>query len=281
MEARRKSWLCQSALKKGLPARAQAAGADVVHFDLEDSVAERLKGDARQALLHGLDECGPDVVAAVRVNALSSHTGLEDLLAIRSARRHPDILIVPKARIVTDLTIIGDLWTNDCQPDVYAVIESPASLHELGTLERTPRLLKGLIVGTADYAAEMGVPLESANFDHLLASVAQSAHRLHLQAVDSPCFDLVDPAAVESEIRHTRSLGFTGKIALNPAQVPVINTSFSWSPDEVSNAREILSLQAESSTTPVGSRRGRLIGPPFKKLAGMIAEQAREEARHG
>lgn len=280
METQRKSWLCQSALKKGLPARAQAAGADVVHFDLEDSVAEQLKGDARQALLRSLDECGPDVVAAVRVNSLSSLTGLEDLMAIRSARRHPDILIVPKVRIATDLTIIGDLW-NDCQLDVYAVIESPASLHELGSLEQPPRLLKGLIVGTADYAAEMGVPLESANFDHLFASVAQSAHRLHLQAIDSPCFDLVDPAAVESEIRHTRGLGFTGKIALNPAQVPIINAAFSWTSDEVSNALEILSRQADSSTTPVASNRGRLIGPPFKKLAGMIAEQASEELRHG
>ncbi len=277
MEPNRRSWLCQSALKPALADKAISVGADIAHFDLEDSVAQNHKNNARDQLINSLRQRPDKIRTAVRTNAMSSRDGLNDLLAIVDAPKPPDIIILPKARIMTDMAIVNDVLRPRQPVDVYAVIECPRGLHEADLLGSRPEGLRGLISGTADYASQIGVPLESADLQHMQSVISTTAHRLDIQAVDSPCFDLSNLTTLKAEATKARALGFTGKIALNPAQVPLINQVFEWTSYEVEYAKHVLTRVQDLDTVAVTNSNGKLIGPPFRKMAERILEQRRRE----
>ena len=263
-----RSWLCASALKSNLLDKARESGADAAVIDLEDAVPANAKHTARLALRAHFEKstCMP---IAIRINSLATYAGLCDLMFLLDERIEPDMIVLPKAILPAEVSLATALLEERGLSSVriLAIIETVSSLCALRTLHCKPQRLDGLMFGAADFAADLGIPLEDADLRFVKQEIVLSAHRLGTVAIDSPCFALRDCAQIERETHAARLLGFVGKVAIHPAQIAVINASFTPSPQTVDRARRLVAAARHDSDKAVFAVEDQMVGPPFVKYA--------------
>jgi citrate lyase beta subunit len=270
---RSRSWLCASALNGRLLEKARSVDADIAHVDLEDSVPRPLKERARKTLIEHLGG-QPAIRTAVRINSLQTIAGLRDLMFLAEHRLGPDVIILPKLSIPGDVNLARSILDEAGldQVRIFGIVETVRTLWELRSIGHLPGL-HGLIFGAADFAADIHVQLDKADFSFIQQEIALTAHRMGAIAVDSPCFDLTHEAVLRREIEIARSLGFIGKIAIHPSQVPIINRAFGPSVQALANARRLLRAHAKSAGAAVLRFEGAMVGPPFLRYARYLAAQ--------
>jgi (S)-citramalyl-CoA lyase len=270
-----RSWLCASAFTAHLADKARAVAADVAHFDLEDSVPADRKAAARLAL-QARFAARPEVATAIRINSLSTAEGLKDLLFLLDQEITPDILVLPKAVLPNDLSLAAGLLAERgiASVQLFAIIETVASLWALRGLTSAPPGLAGLIFGAADFRADLGVPPTVTDLRFVQQDIALAARRFGLAAIDSPCFQLDDPAALARELDDARALGFSGKIAIHPGQVAAINQRFTPSREAVDDARRLVAASDRDPSQPILRVDNQMVGPPFVKYARHVLAAA-------
>jgi citrate lyase subunit beta/citryl-CoA lyase/(S)-citramalyl-CoA lyase len=126
--------------------------------------------------------------------------------------------------------------------------------------------LRALIFGAADYAAALGIGLAWEPLVHARSLLVTSARANDLHAIDAPTFDLADRTLLRNESRQARELGFSGKIALHPEQLPVITEAFSPTEAEIEHATRVVqaALRSGDAVTTVD---GQMVGKPFFEAA--------------
>ena len=215
MSARRvrRSVLFVPAIRPDRFEKAVATGADAVCLDLEDGVAFGQKDEARDkamALLAERPPCRAEVI--LRVNEPASALGDRDLAAVLAAAVRPDALMVPK---------VGE----------------PAPAEAIATASPNVAVL---FFGAVDLAAELGCAIEWDALLYARSRVVAAAALAGVDAMDTPFMDVSASAQLGDEARAVRRLGFVGKAAIHPTQVPVIQAAFSPDPDEVAWAGRIV-----------------------------------------
>jgi citrate lyase beta subunit len=275
-----RSWLCASAFTAHLADKALGAGADLALFDLEDSVPADRKDEARTALLARFRD-RPGLATAVRINSLSSYDGLKDLLFLLDHAIVPSVLLLPKTVLPNDVSLAAALLAERAVHGVqiFAIIETVSSLWSLRTMTSAPPGLSGLIFGAADFRADFGVPPTVTDLRFVQQDISIAARRFGLAAIDSPCFQLEDPARLEVEIDEARALGFTGKIAIHPRQVETINRRFMPSPEAVDDARRLVAASERDPSCAILRVNDEMVGPPFLKYARGVLDSARQARR--
>jgi citrate lyase beta subunit len=275
-----RSWLCASALSPNLIDKAVEAGADLALFDLEDAVVPERKAEARGALLARL---APPrrIPSAVRINCLSSSDGLKDLLFILDHAVSPDAILLPKVVLPDELHLVAALFRERgvTETQVFAIIETAASLAALRTLTSAPPALSGLIFGAADFAADLGVRPTEADLQFVLQDIALAAARFRLTAIDSPCFRLRDRARLAGELDVARRLGLAGKIAIHPAHVAAINAAFAPPASAVADARKLVAAADHAGGNAILRVDDEMVGPPFLKYARRVLAVAEPPRR--
>lgn len=249
-------------------ALAKIAGldADAVIFDLEDAVAPEAKEDAREALRDYFlaNPANPANPASkteriIRINALASEWGAEDLLAARACK--PDAILLPKVEIPQDVTGVTEiLEETDASENIrlWAMIETPRGIlnadeiAELG-LRSTGRL-DCFVVGTNDIAKETGTGMDG-NRVYLvpwLMQIVLCAKAGKLDVIDGVYNDFADAAGFAVECGQGARMGFDGKTLIHPAQIDAANRAFS--PDEaaLAAARSII----EAFSLPENADKG-------------------------
>ncbi|MCT6838106.1 MAG: CoA ester lyase [Bifidobacteriales bacterium] len=223
-------------------AKIASLDADAVIFDLEDAVAPQAKDDAREAL-RDYFRANPASKAEriIRINALASEWGAEDLLAARACK--PDAILLPKVETPQDVTGVTEiLEETDASENIrlWAMIETPRGIlnadeiAELG-LRSTGRL-DCFVVGTNDIAKETGVSTEG-NRAYLvpwLMQIVLCAKAGKLDVIDGVYNDFADAAGFTLECDQGAKMGFDGKTLIHPAQIGAANHAFS--PDEAALA---------------------------------------------
>ncbi|WP_253836383.1 HpcH/HpaI aldolase/citrate lyase family protein [Actinokineospora globicatena] len=233
------------------------SGADMCVVDLEDSVSPHRKDEARQ----GAPEFFKDPSAprcGIRVNAVTDPDGLRDLLALPHYPVRPSFVHLPKVESPRDIEIVDHVLGDD-PPDLFAVIETPRGVQNLAAIAGAGSSLRGLIFGAADYAAALGIALDWEPLVAARAMVVNAARAAGLLAIDSPTFELGDVALVREEAIKARRLGFSGKIAVHPRQVPVLTEVFSPDTDQLAHAGRIVAAGGNG----VATVDGRMVGKPF------------------
>jgi citrate lyase beta subunit len=269
-----RSMLCTPATAEDRYARCHQAGADICLVDLEDSVPGSRKDEARaKAAAFFTGTTAATLRCAIRINAVTEHHGLRDLLALRSYPVVPKIVLVPKVESPRDIEIVESVLSPDC-PDLelFAIIETPRGLENVAQIAASSRRLHALIFGSADYAMALGIGLGWQPLSFARSRLVNGARAANIAAIDSPMFDLADPALLRQEAESAQSLGFSGKIALHPDQVPVINQAFSPNATELDLARRVITAgqrSAQGITTVDGSMVGR---PFFEASRRLLAE---------
>lgn len=245
-----RSWLFVPGDRPERFEKALGSGAHCVIFDLEDAVhADRVE-EARSALRAlTAQPGGGDVLRFVRVRQLHPYAALHaDLEAVVGPGL--DGVALPKVNDAETLRRIDaqlDVWEalRGLPPRsirVAALVEGPGALIDLPAIAAASSRLVALVAGVEDYAAAVGVEATPAlpALQHMRATLATVAHAAGLQAVDAISREFRDPAAMEQATAEGRALGFTGKLAIHPAQVAAINAGYRPGADEVEQARRIV-----------------------------------------
>ncbi|MFE0062298.1 HpcH/HpaI aldolase/citrate lyase family protein, partial [Streptomyces sp. NPDC059003] len=259
----------------------RSSGADVALLDLEDSVPGLAKDSARADVLGfvggigGGGEDGPAVLG-VRVNALGTVHGLKDVVALADSGRWPAVLLLPKVEAARDVELvaqIADTGQGECR--IWALIETPQGIQHLAAILCAPHLA-GVLFGAGDYAAAAGCRLTSKALWHPRAALAAGAAAAGLPAVDSPYFDLCDLDGLRQEAEEAVELGFVGKVAVHPEQLPVIQAVFQPDPCDVAVARAVVRA-ADAADGGITTVDGRMVGPPLVTAARALTARAGDE----
>ncbi len=241
--------------------KAMTSGADAVIIDLEDSISPERKAMARAAALEFLKSaCAkperPRLL--VRINGLDTGMTDADLDAIVAGK--PDAVVFPKAEGGSSVVHLDAKLT--AREAIAAVpegsikilaqaVESAAGLFAIGSFrDASPRLI-GLTWGPEDLSAELGA---EANRDaHGLLTepyrLARSmclygAAAAKLSAIETVYVDFRNSEGLRRDTEDARRDGFTGRLAIHPAQVPIINEVFTPTPAQIEKARAVVAAFA-------------------------------------
>ncbi len=290
-----RSWLFIPGDSERKLAKLDTLEADAVILDLEDAVLPASKTVARQRVRDTLDaRPGPRGRPLwVRINPLEGPLALEDLAAVVGGR--PDGVMLPKFSTVAELqrldAALAALEVREnlapgSVPLVAVATETARSLFELGALGRVGPRLQGITWGAEDLAVDLGA---AANRDeegrwlptYQLARslVLAGAAAAGVQAIDTVYTNFRDPAGLRESCRHARRDGFTGKLAIHPDQVAIINEAFTPDEDECRWAREVLAAFEAGGGEGALSLDGKLLDAPHLRQAERILAQARQSAR--
>jgi len=272
-----RSWLFVPADSDKKVQKALDSDADAIIFDLEDSVAADRKAAAR-ALLKALPprEGGPRWW--VRINPLGSEHLKADLKMLASADMFG--IVLPKAESGADVTAIAHRTGN---VPIHAIVtETAPSLFGLLSYRDTKAPLAAMSWGAEDLSAALGASSKY-GADGELAFTYKMARSLTLagavaagvQPVDGVFADFKDDHGLELEARAAASEGFTGKLAIHPAQVAIINAAFTPSLAEVKHAEAIIAAFAAEPAAGVLSVGGRMVDRPHLLQAQGVRARAR------
>lgn len=290
-----RSWLFVPGDSEKKLSRAADTGADVIILDLEDSVAAANKAIARERTLGWLraraavTADGPRQGRWVRINALDTREWRDDLMAVLPGV--PDGIMLPKsagpesvqqlaaelyeqegrAGIATGSTRILPLVSETAAAAINIPAYAGASL---------PRLA-GLTWGAEDLSAAIGATRKrdaagqwTDTFRFARTQTLLAAHAREAFAIDTLHADFADAAGLKQAAEAARADGFSGMLAIHPAQVPIINAAFAPTEAELAEARAIIAAFTASPDAGALQIEGRMIDRPHLKLAQRLLEIA-------
>jgi len=262
--------------------KAPETGADAVVLDLEDSVPENAKTDARAKLGWAAEEIRSrsGQLLAVRVNSIGTPHFREDLRA--AAEAGIEVVILPKCDGPEDVFRMREVASEvGATFKVIALIESPRGVLAAQNIASEEGVI-GLAFGKFDFALSMGA-LPSSNLNVLvprsLVAIAAKAHGL--VAVDTPYAALNDLEGLRAEALEAKALGYDGKFAVHPSQVPVINEVFSPSEEDVRWAEMVVEVldQARKTGRASAELQGTMVDEVHYRIAKRVLEMRSAHSR--
>jgi citrate lyase subunit beta / citryl-CoA lyase len=230
------------------------SGADAVVFDLEDSVEETRKAEARQAISRfqaASGDLGPPML--VRVNAFGSRWFHDDL---QFAGRLPRLggIVVPKAETVEALRVVAQVVGGD---RVFPLLETARGVLNSAFLADAIPSVPALLFGAEDLTAEIGVRRTTDGEELLFArsQVVLAAAAAGAEAIDAVFTDVADGDGLRRDATRARALGFRGKMTIHPSQIAIVNEIFSPSAADIAQADKILSAYAAAQAAGSGVLR--------------------------
>lgn len=263
--------------------KAANSGADAIILDLEDAVAPEQRPEARAAIRAFLLEVTRTVPCWVRINSVDTE-GLTDLQAVMGGR--PDGIVLPKARDGADVQRV-DHWLEALEgvhghavgqtQMIPMITETAGALLSLPTFQTAPARVCAMTWGAEDLAIELGAAVNRNSDGEYLPPYqwASSQCQLVAAALGVPAIDTVDTeirdlAAVQSRARESRRAGYSGKLAIHPAQIAPIHAAFTPTEQEREWAEAVVRAFAETPRSGAFRLQGKLIDRPHLRQAERI-----------
>ena len=275
-------------LSKGI-----ATGADALILDLEDAVSAARKAAARPIAAQYIAETRGKAnrpLIYVRINALDTNLWEDDVAGIAAAL--PDGILLPKARAGADVHTLS-IALNHAEEKAGAptgstriialVTETPISLLQLHTYVGSSTRLDGVTWGAEDLSAVLGARTNREDDGRTWTSPYMLARNLCLftaaaanaQPIDTVFVNFRDEEGLRQECRIAARDGFTGKMAIHPNQVAVMNEVFTPSADEVAQSEDIIKLFADNPDAGALTYRGQMVDRAHVARAERILARAR------
>ncbi|KAF0232071.1 MAG: citrate lyase subunit beta / citryl-CoA [Beijerinckiaceae bacterium] len=271
-------------------AKGLASGADALILDLEDSVASSRKPEARRIVCETLRARTPGAPRLiVRVNALKSGEIAADLDGVMPGG--PASIMLPKCEGGADVQHLGALIAvreaendlADGQTHIIAIAtETPVAIFRLGSIAGSSQRLDALTWGAEDLAGAIGA---EANRDEtgaytdpfrLARSLALfAASAADVAPIDTVYTDFRNEAGLAAECRAARRDGFTGKMAIHPAQVAIINAVFTPDAAAIAHAAKIVQFFRDNPDAGVVGIDGQMVDKPHLVQAERLLARAR------
>jgi citrate lyase subunit beta/citryl-CoA lyase len=267
---------------------ASRAGADLVFLDLEDACAPAAKESARATAVAALTNLDwGDTIRAIRINGLDTQWCHGDIVeVVTGARDALDVIIVPKVLTAREVWWVDVLLTQLetqlglSQPiALEALIEEAEGLLNAQEIARSSPRLEAIIFGAGDLSASLRARVDG-NFQpasdypgdywHAVrVQVLAAARAAGIAAIDAPYPGYRDEDGYRHAATHASLLGFDGKWAIHPGQVPIANEVFTPTADEVAAALAIMDdyRRAESDGVGAVGRDGKLVDAALMRHA--------------
>ncbi|MEV0448056.1 aldolase/citrate lyase family protein [Streptomyces sp. NPDC050600] len=241
------TWLYAPGDRPSVVRKALAAGADVVIVDLEDSVAPDRRAYALAATAELLAEPHP-VPIHVRIHSPRDIPALAPLPGLVALR-------VPKVTHPTDITRIAELAQG---LPLYALLENALAVERAYAIAAAHPSVHGIALGEADLRADLGVR-EDGGLDWPRGRIVVAARAAALPPpVQSVHPDIRDLDALAAGCARGRAMGFLGRAAIHPRQLPVIARAYLPTPDEIAAAEEVVKA-AETEEGALALPDGRFV----------------------
>lgn len=276
------AWLFAPANAARKAQGALSGAADVVVLDLEDAVPPGEKAAARAALpaLAALPRRG---LLFVRVNAAGTPMCLRDIEAAVAAG--VDGVMLPKTETAGDagaacwaLSQFEAEQGRAVPLHLVPLVETARGVTSLASIQWTARV-RCVAFGSVDYEADLGLSGEAgqAAVEHARHAIVLGSRAAGLGApVDGVTLDAQDAARCARDAAHAQGLGFSGKLAIHPAQIEPIQAAFRPSAEEVDWACEVVRGFADATAAGSGAIlvRGRLVDAPVLAQAERLLARA-------
>ena len=275
--------------------KAPSSGADLVFLDLEDACAPSAKETARGIAVAALTDLDwGRTVRAVRINGIETPWCYGDIIeVVTGARGALDVLIVPKARTARDVWWVDVLLTQletklglTKRIGLEVLIEEAEGLMNAAEIARASDRLEAIIFGAGDLSASLRARVDG-NFDPIGAypgdfwhfarsQVLAAARGAGIDAIDAPYPAYTDPEGYRHAAVHASLMGFDGKWAIHPGQIPIANEVFSPTAQEIDEARESMEVYRRSEAEGIGAigRDGKLVDAAHMRLAENVLYKA-------
>ncbi len=262
------------------------ASPDAVMFDFEDSVPPDQKDLARElvgaALRRSFSANAPAFI--VRVNSVATGRQSADMRAVVCSNLFA--ILLPKVERPEDVVaadaVLSLLEQEAGLPEgrvgLIAAIESAGAIHRVVDIALSTPRLKGLMFGAEDYARDLGLPVARTGpgWDMLFArsAIVNAAAMASLFTMDQVHMNFKDQEAERRDAVASRQLGFSGKCAIHPSQIPIINAVFSPTADEVEQARKVVDAFREAAAAGVGCVMlgGQVVEQPILERAQRVIQ---------
>lgn len=272
--------------------KADDAGADALILDIEDAVAPARKPAARELIaahLAARPRAARKSQLWVRINPLGARDALIDLAAIVASE--PDGVVQPKTNGPEDVLRLSHyLDALEAQAGIAAgsiqimpvATETAIAPFRLGDFAGAGlSRLMGLTWGAEDLAAAVGASTNrdadggwASTYRMVRSMTLLAAHASGVQAIETLHVDFRDEEGLRASSRAARAEGFSGRLAIHPAQVAAINECFRPSSVEIEHARRLVDLFAANPGVGALSLDGRMVDIPHLKQAERVLAQA-------
>ncbi len=256
--------------------KALGSGADALILDLEDAVLPEQKAIAREHVVRFLLSTETGLKLFVRVNPLHSPELALDIAALHPTR--PAGIVLPKSEgAETVLRLAADLKADI--PILPIATETPASVFRLGTYGEVADRLCGLTWGAEDLPAAIGATASrlpdgtlTAPYEMVRALTLFAAHAAGVPAIETIFPDIQNLTGLAAYAAAARRDGFTGMMAVHPAQIPAINAAFQPSGDEIGHARAVVKAFHDHPQAGAVRLDGKMLDRPHFKAARALLD---------
>ena len=279
----------------GMFEKAANSEADYIFLDCEDAVIPDDKPQARKNIIQALNDIDwKGKTMSVRINGLDTHYMYRDVVDIvEQAGERLDTILIPKVGTASDVYVVDCLVSQievakglKKRIGIECLIETALGGANVMDIARSSKRLEALHFGVADYAASMRartVNIGGLNPDYpgdqwhaALVNMATACRAFGLRAIDGPFGDFNDPDGFKDACRRAAALGYEGKWAIHPKQIPLANELMSPPEAEVTRAKRILVALEEAAKAGKGAAQldGKMIDAASERMAKNVVRQA-------
>jgi len=275
--------------------KAAASAADYIFLDCEDAVIPDDKPQARKNIIAALNDIDwQGKTMSVRINGLDTHYMYRDVVDIvEQAGARLDTILIPKVGTPSDVYVVDCMLTQIEQAcgltrriGIECLIETALGGANVAAIAQSSKRLEALHFGVADYAASLRartVNIGGLNPDYpgdqwhaALVSMVTACRAFGLRAIDGPFGDFKDPDGYRQAALRAAALGYEGKWAIHPSQIPLANEIMSPPDAEVGRARRVLEALEQAAKEGKGAAQldGKMIDAASERMAKNIVRQA-------
>ena len=304
-----RSELAVPGTQDGIFEKAAKGDADIIFLDCEDAVAPDDKERARKNIVQGLNDIDWGTkTMMVRINGLDTHFWYRDVVDIVENCPRLDMILIPKVGVAADVYAVDALTSSiemakkrEKKIGFEILIETALGMVNCDEIAKASKRNEAMSFGIADYVASTRARSTSIGGVHpdygVLTDIEEGKDRAYfwgdpwhyaltkmmlacrangLRPIDGPFGDIKDPDGYKAAAQRAAVLGYEGKWAIHPTQVPIANEVYSPSDAEVTKAKRILEAMADAAKQGKGAVTldGRLIDIASIKMAESVVKKA-------
>ncbi|MPQ31304.1 CoA ester lyase [Clostridium estertheticum] len=285
MKKFRRTMLFMPGNNSGMLQNAGILGADSIILDLEDAVSLTEKDSARilvKEAIKNVDYNNVEVV--VRVNPFATEYAQKDIDVI--ARVKPDALMIPKAT-EEELEAIDEILTKietnegfeNGSIKLIPIVETAYGVENVYNIIKSSKRVVAVLLGGEDLTSDLGIKRtkEGEEIFYARNRVAIACKAMKIDSIDTPFTDTNDFEGLVKDTVRAKSLGLTGKAAINPRQIDLIHSVFAPTKEEIKHAKRVLTamIEAEQDGKGVFSLDGKMVDAPVINRAKNTVELAK------
>jgi citrate lyase beta subunit len=262
-----------------------ALDVDSLIMDLEDGAALNRKVEARKTITDALRTVDfGRAEKLVRINPVDSPLAMDDLTATFTG--HPDGYVLPKVNSAEQVQTVSARLsaleeTRGWQVGavrLLAIIETALGVVNLRQIAQSSPRLDALIFGAEDLAGDIGAARTAEGLEVFYArsAVVLYAKAFGLDAIDTPFVDLNNLDGLAADTRRASGMGYTGKLAIHPRQVAVIQGIFTPDTEAIRRAKRLVETHKTQQKAGRGAFEldGKMVDMPMVRAAETILARA-------